>query len=231
MTDKQEDFCSMLVILYGFLTKFPAVISSIPAFQRAVAKLGTLIEEIKEVDSGRESIISGKSDSKSAKRNELVAAIYNAASSLYTYADEKKIPDILNRVNKGESYYKRMRDTNLIMEAKDLAKLTVGIEEGLADHGLSSRGIAQVTVLATAFEASMKEVGTSEAEGAAATKSVYELIGEAKNLVDNQLNIHAAKFKTTNTEFYSGYLSASRVISTGVRHEKKEETTTEKTTS
>ena len=227
MTDKQENLFSMFVVLYGFLLKFPAVIASIPAFQRAVEKFGVLINEIKEVDSGRQSIKSGKSDQKSIKKDKLISAIYIVASSLYTYADENNKPEILNRVDKAESYYKRMRDTNLLMEAKDLVKLTAGIETELADQGLSSEEIAEVTTLAAEFEAAMKEVGTSEAEGTSATKSVYQLIGEAKNLFDNQINVHAEKFKNKNPEFYNQYLSASRVIDSGVRHEKKEEEHTE----
>lgn len=223
MTDKQENFYSMFVVLYGFLLKFPAVVSSIPAFQRAAEKLGVLINQIREVDSGRPSIKSGKSEIKSTKKNDLASAVFQLASALYTYADEHSLPEILNRVDKGESYYKRMRDTALISEAKDLVNLTVGKETELLDHGLTAAEITEVSTLANEFETTMQELGSSEAEGNSATKSVYQLIGEAKDLVDNQLNVHAAKFKKKNPEFYSQYLSASRVVEVGVRHEKKEE--------
>jgi hypothetical protein len=230
MTDKQENMFSMFVILYGFLSKFPDIVASIPAFKRAFEKLGALIEEIKEVDCGRESIKSGKSDLKSNRKNELASAIFIVASSLYTYADENNNLEILNRVDKTENYYKRMRDSNLILEAKELVKLTTGIETELLDQGLSAEEIAEAATLATEFENAMKEVGSSEAEGTAATKSVYELIGEAKDICDKQLNVHAAKFNKKNPEFYNQYLSASRIIDTGVRHEKKEEATSTETT-
>ena len=65
--------------------------------------------------------------------------------------------------------------------------------------------------------------GTSEAEGSSATKSVYQLIGEAKDIVDNQINIHAAKFKKKDPDFYNQFLSASRIVDSGVRYEKKTE--------
>ncbi len=143
------------------------------------------------------------------------------ASSLYTYAHEHDKLEILNRVDKSQTYYKRLRDTNLILEASDLVKMTQGIETELLDQGLTAEEIASVTTLSAEFETSMKELGTSEAEGSTATKSLYQLIGEAKEIVDNQLNVHAEKFKTKNPAFYNQYFSASRVIMSGARHEKK----------
>lgn len=226
MTDKQENMYSMYVVLYGFLTNRMAVVLTIPAFKRAYDRLGAVIEQIKEVDSGRQTITSGKSDIKAKKKSELIEAIYNAASALYTYADETGKPDILNRVDKGESYYKRMRDSNLVLEAKNIVKLTVGIETELAEHGLSAEEIAHASSLAAEFEAAMKEMGTSEADGSTATKSVYQLIGDAKDLIDNQLSVHAAKFRTKNPEFYNGYSAVCKVINSGVRHDKKEEEST-----
>jgi hypothetical protein len=230
MTDKQENYFSMFILLFAFLTKFSALVNTIPAFQRAVQKLGLLIEEIKKVDSSRPTIKSGKAEVKSTSKNSLVSAVYLVASSLYTYADEKNKPEIFNRVNKSESDYKRMRDTSLILEARELIKLTVGIETDLLDHGLTAEEIASVTSLAAEYEAAMQNLGESEAEGFTATKSVYQLIGEIKNLIDNQISVHVAKFRTKNPDFYSQYLSASRIIDAGVRHEKKETTATGTTT-
>ncbi len=147
-------------------------------------------------------------------------------SSLHTYAHEHDKPEILNRVEKSEGYFRRMRDTTLILEAQDLVKFTQGIETELADHGLTAEEIASVTELAAAFEMAMKDLGTSEAVGTSATKSVYQLMNEAKDIVDNQLNIYAEKFKTKNPDFYNQYVSASRVIASGVRYEKKPEAPT-----
>lgn len=221
MTDKQENFFSMFTVLNGFLTSNSAVVTTIPAFQRAHQKFGQLIEEIKKVDSGRQSIKAGKSDIKSNAKNELADMVSQLASSLYTYAHEHDKPEILNRVDKSQTYYKRLRDTNLILEASDLVKMTQGIETDLLDQGLTAEEIASVTALSAEFEKSMKEMGTSEAEGSTATKSLYQLIGEAKDVVDNQLSVHAEKFKTKNPVFYNQYFSASRIIMSGTRHEKK----------
>ena len=59
--------------------------------------------------------------------------------------------------------------------------------------------------------------------GITATKTVYKLIGETKYLVDNYLDKYAFKFKEKNADFYNQYLSISRVLAKGVRHEKTEE--------
>lgn len=223
MTDKQENLFSMSVILNGFLNNNLTLVASIPAFQRAHLKLGELIEDIREVDSGRQSIKSGKAEIKWNKKNELVTALFQIASALYTYADEHKKPEIMNRVDYAESYYKRMRDTALLMEARALVELTKGIETELVDHGLTAEEIAAVTSLAAEYETAIKEAGTSEAEGSSATKTVYQLIGEVKELIENQLDRHAEKFKVKKNDFYEQYWSARRVIDTGARHEKKPE--------
>jgi hypothetical protein len=84
MTDKQENMFSMFVVLYGFLSKFPDIVASIPAFKRAFVKLGLLIENIKEVDCGRESIKSGKSDLKSNKKKRInFGNVYCSVFTLY----------------------------------------------------------------------------------------------------------------------------------------------------
>jgi len=221
MTDKQENQFSTFTILDGFLATNAVIVATIPAFQRAHQKFTLKLEDIRKVDSGRQSIKAGKSEIKTKAKNELAEAVYQLASSLHTYAHEHDKPEILNRVEKSESYFRRMRDTSFILEANDLVKFTQGIEADLVEHGLTAEEIASIPTLVTAFETAMKELGTSEAEGASATKSVYQLIGEAKDIVENQLNIYAEKFKTKNPDFYNQYVSASKVIASGVRHEKK----------
>ena len=52
---------------------------------------------------------------------------------------------------------------------------------------------------------------------------------EAKDIVENQLNIYAEKFRIKNPDFYNQYISASKVVEHGVRHEKKEEAPTNPT--
>jgi hypothetical protein len=226
MTDKQENLYSMFIVLLAYLTKWIAVVNSIPAFKRACEKFGVLVADIKDVDSQRPSIKTGKADIKTEKKNALANAINQAASALYTYAHENNKQDILKNINTTENYYKRMRDTNLLGEAVNIVKLTAGLETELADHGLTAEEIAAITTCAAEFKTALEDMGTSEAEGTTATKSVYQLIGEAKELIEHQLNVHAEKFKTKNADFYNGYLTASRVIDTGVRHEKKDEGTT-----
>ena len=223
MTDKQENQFSTFTILDGFLATNTVVVGTIPAFLRAHQNFTLKLEDIKKVDGGRQTIKAGKSEIKTRTKNELAAAVYQVASSLYTYAHEHDKPEILNRVDTSEGFYRRMRDTALLLEAKDLVKLTQGIESELVEHGLTAEEIASVPTLVTAFENAMKELGTSEAVGTTATKSVYQLMGEAKDIVENQLNIYAEKFKTKNPDFYNQYISASKVVDHGVRHEKKED--------
>ena len=55
--------------------------------------------------------------------------------------------------------------------------------------------ICGTSSMAAEFEDAIKQMGNSKAEGTIATKNVYELIGEAKDLFDNKLNMYASKFK------------------------------------
>ena len=226
LTDKQENLFSTCQIVDSFLSSNVTLVAQIPAFERAHLKLGGLIKTIREKDSGRQSIKAGKTEIKWNKRNELVTALFQLASGLYTYADEHKKPEILHRVDQPESYYKRMRDNILLMEAQGLLELTKGIETELADHGITAEELASCTTAANDYEAAIKDAGTSEAEGSSATKTVYQLLGEAKELIENQLDRHVEKFRTKNAEFYDKYWSARRVIDNGTRHEKKPEAPT-----
>lgn len=230
MTDKQEDYYSMLTVLNSLLIKFVTVVAEIPAFKRALEKFSPLLERIKQVDSERGSITSGKTDVKGNIRNNLIASVTQTAAALSTYADEHDKPEILNRVDKTNSYYNRLRDTNLIIEATALVNLTKGIETELEDHGLKSEDIANLTSLAASYEESIKEVGTSSGEGKSATASVYSLIGEAKYLVEHQFDKHVEKYKTKNRDFYDKYWDARKVVETGVRHNKKGTTPATETT-
>ncbi len=219
MTDKQENIFSMFTVLHGFLTANSAVVSTVPAFQTATEKLGSLIQDIQDVDSGRKTIKAGKSDLKAKAKNELAEAVYEAASALYTYALEKDLPDIIERTDNSETFYKKMRDTVLLNEAADVVRLTEGRETDLLQHGLTAEEIADIDVKRTTLQNAIVAMGTSTGESINATKSVYELIGEAKDLVNKQLDRHAVRFRKTNPEFYNQYAAASRVIEMGVRHE------------
>lgn len=222
MTDKQENLFSMFTILNGFLESNTTLIATMPAFQRAHVKFAGLLKDIQNVDSGRQSIKAGKSEIKGNKKSDLASAIFQIASALFTYADEHGKPEILNRVDNAEGFYKRMRDSNLVLEARGLVELTKGIETELVEHGLCGEEIAAVTTLANEFETAIKDLGTSEAEGSNATKTVYQLMSDAKETVDNQLDRHIEKFRKKNSDFYEKYWSVRRVIDTGTRHEKKE---------
>jgi hypothetical protein len=221
MTDRQENLFSMFTVLYGFLTENSAVVSLVPAFQKAYEKLGSLIEDIGEVDSGRKSIKAGKGDLKTKARNELAEALYEAASALFIYGDEKDLPDITERTEYPESYYKRMRDTVMMNEAADIIKLTEGKETELQDYGLTADEITAIGTKKDALNNAMVGMGTSTGESVNATKSVYELIGEAKDLINKQIDRHAVRLRNSNPEFYNEYLSASRVIDAGIRHNDK----------
>lgn len=219
MTDKQENMFSMFTVLHGFLTANSTVVSTVPAFQAASDKLGTLIQDIRDVDSGRKTIKAGKGDLKVKAKNELAEAVYEAASALYTFALENDLPDLIERTDNSESFYKKMRDTNLISEAADIVKLTEGRETELLQHGLTAEEIADIGTKSTALQNAIVAMGTSSGESMNATKSVYELIGEAKDLVNKQLDRHAVRFRKSNPDFYNQYVTASRVIDTGVRHD------------
>ena len=219
MTDKQENMFSMFLVLHGYLSQNSAVVSSIPAFQKAYEKLGTLIQDIKDVDSGRKSIKAGKGDLKTKARNELSEAVYEAASALFTYADEKNLPDILERADHYETYYKKLRDTNLLSEAADIVKLTEGKEADLLEHGLTAEEIAEIGIKSDTLRNALVDLGTSSGDSINATKSVYELIGEAKDIIDKQLDRHAMRMRKSNAEFYNKYQTASRVIAAGVRYD------------
>src|SRR5690606_31661349 len=149
MTDKQENIFSMFTVLHGFLTANSAVVSTVPAFQTATEKLGSLIQDIQDVDSGRKTIKAGKSDLKAKAKNELAEAVYEAASALYTYALEKDLPDIIERTDNSETFYKKMRDTVLLNEAADVVRLTEGRETDLLQHGLTAEEIADIDVKRT----------------------------------------------------------------------------------
>jgi hypothetical protein len=222
MTDKQENLFSMFTVLHGFLTQNSAVVSQVPAFQRSYEKLGTLIEDIRDVDSGRKTITAGKSDIKTKARDDLAAAVYEAASALFIYADENDLPDISDRTDYPETYYKRMRDTAMLSEAADIVKLTEGKETELADYGLTAEEIAAIGTKKDALNNAIVAMGTSTGTSVNATKSVYELIGEAKDLIDKQIDRHAVRFRSSKPEFYNMYLTASRVIDAGVRHDKED---------
>lgn len=222
MTDKQEDYFSMLIVLNALLINFITTVESIPAFKRALDLFTPLLEKIKQVDSGRGSITSGKTDIKGSVRSDLINAVTLAASALFTYAGEHNKPEILNRVDRPDSYYSRMRDSNLIMEATALLNLTKGIETDLVEHGLNADEITSLTTLADTYKKAIEEAGTSSVDGTSATANVYQLIGEAKFIVENKFDKHIKIFRKKNPEFYEKYWSARKVVETGIRHNKKD---------
>jgi hypothetical protein len=223
MTDLQSDVFRMLKLLAAFLKKNVELVLTIPAFKRGLDKLELLITEITDADSGRPSITSGKAKAKNNAKEKLAKAIYNLGLGLFTYAHEHKKPEVLARVGHTKNYYFNYRDANLPLEAADLVKLTVGIEAELLDHGISAEQIAKVTTLSKIFEAAVDDLGTSEAKGTGATKSVYQLIGEAQELVRNQLNAHAEKLKEEHHEFYTQYQNASHIVEHGGKQSKKDD--------
>jgi hypothetical protein len=222
MSDEQLDFYTMLTKVDGFLFKNITIVESIPAFNRGYLKLNPILVRIKNIDSGRESIGSGVSDIKTDTRNKLIECLIETDAGLYTYAAEHNKPEILSRVDKPNSYYKRMRDTNLILEATGLAELTKGIETELAEHGLAATDLTKLNTLSSSFEQMIKEMGTSGSEGVNATSVVYQLIGEAKDLVEKLLDKYALQVKKNNEEFYVKYMNSRNVVETGVRHGKEE---------
>ncbi len=223
MTDKQENLFSMYTVLCGYLSTRNIIVNSVPAFSRTYEKLRSLVEEIKNFENSMFGLKGSKSDSIINRKIRLATSAALVSEVIYIYSDEKDIPGLRDKTDKNENYFKRLNNTNLLLEANELMKMVSGMKGELSEYGLTGEEINDLADNIKFFEEAVQSTSENDIEIPDTNGSVYKLIGEAKYIIENRLDKYAHRFKYTDPDFYAQYFTARRINETDTRNSKKEE--------
>lgn len=222
MTEKQENMFSMFTELCKFLSSRVKIVNSVPAFQRTFEKLRSLVEEIRDFENSLFDFKGSRSEKILDDKLKLASAAALIAEVIYIYADEKDIAGLRDKTDKNENYFKRLNNTNLLLEANELMNLVTGIDRDLYEFGLTPEEKNDFGNKIMIFEESIKDLDEDAIEIPEINGSVYKLIGEAKYIIENRLDKYAHRFKYSEPDFYSQYYSARRITDSGNGSKKEE---------
>ncbi|MCL5031612.1 MAG: hypothetical protein M1480_21630 [Bacteroidetes bacterium] len=229
MNLRQSAFVSKMKDLVTFFALQTVKVATITAFKEAADEMATLVVEVEKADQSRETTTSGQAKIIAAAKLTAVKAIFRIATVLSTFAYKNKKLDLCARVTKHESDFAHLSESELVKEGKEIIRLAEENQAGLPSHGLKETEIADAKAAVEGFENSLTDRGTKDTQSIGETKSVYEIIAQMKQLLKNELNIHAKKFIEDDPEFYDGYKYNATVVYHPAHHKTDAAKTTDTT--
>jgi len=220
---KNEMFWTTLNVLL----KYKPVWEIIPVIVLLVAEFTKLLEKIKETAMIAGVSLTGVTGEKNATLEDLHTVLFEFTSALAAFAHRTNNFELLSQVDFPESHLDGLRQSEVIRLAE---KVIVWANENLtalADYDITAADVTELKSITTLFSNALPSADVSMAERKAANERLPLEIAETEELLKKQMDKLMVKQRRKNPEFYSAYDNSREVHNYGVRHEKKEEGTTD----
>lgn len=157
--------------------------------------------------------LTGITDAKNDKLEELSDSVIDVAGALHSYATGKGDKALLAKVNYKSHKVGNMSQAELINAAgvvlEEVGKIPAGL---LTEEGISAEEVIQFTEVYNEFKGSVGGKREAVIERSVHTYRIAELFTEAADLKKNTLDRLATQFIRKAPEFYNKYKAASTVI-------------------
>ena len=220
MNKQDENKLVMMKALLSFLKQNQAIWQNSQPLVSAINELENLIIAIELTRQSTDVDQSGLVTEKKSLRANLANRHFELASQIYAMACQTKDSILQAKVNYPKSELEGKRDGELATSTKALVSLGRTYLQALIPYGVTDTEINNLEQLILAYENSLPTARLSVSERKANNEKLKGLFGSAKLVLNDQIKRMMVRYQSSNPDFYAGYLSASKVVDYGIRHEK-----------
>ena len=216
MTKNQENKNNMFKGVDAHLDKNAGIVGTITAFAQAAAELKNIISQISEKTGKKQTSTSGKTMTKSDRKDELIDMVMLVASGLTAYANKNKLQEVKAIAAVTESKLERSRDTLVKEKAVQIYKLAQDHIGPLGDFGVTQAMVDELKQKIDEYDASIGSKESGFGERAGAVKSLSELFADGMDLFEDEIDRYALIVSKDHPDFYNEYQSVRVIWDLGV---------------
>lgn len=220
MNKQDENKLVMMKALLSFLKLNQVVWQNSQPFVSAVNELNNLIAAIELTRQSTDVDQSGLVTEKRTYRTNLANHSFEIASQIYAMACQTKDQVLQAKVNFSKSELEGQRDGELASTSKTILALGRTYLQALIPYGITDAELNILEELIQTYESSLPTTRISVSERKANNEKLKGLFISSKLILKDQISRMMVRYQSSNPDFYAGYLSASKVVDYGIRHEK-----------
>lgn len=214
MDSKQEAKLNMYIVVRDYLAKFMAILNTLPNFALFYAALQNAITQIQSTGEVQGFDKSGNAVGKNLLKDTLVTLAADTARKVKAYAKYAKNQVLLREMNIVESEMRRMADTKLKNTAQGIYDRAQANLASLATYLVSASSQTALQTALVNFDKSIGQPRIGTTETSKATKQLVTLYKNADAALDD-IDTLVEIIRLSNVDFYNGYKSVRKLISTG----------------
>jgi hypothetical protein len=219
MKDSQENKLSMYEAVLAFLALaiYAPLWSAKPAIVAAKAFVENSIKRIRLYRLVQERNHKGLTTAKTQVQSGLVNAVLKLIDGLVSYASSVNDQDLLQSINYTKSDLTHERDNNLVDMARVVYTAAEPRAHELSEFEVTEADITAVDDLIGQYEIAMPAKRVSVNEQKVATKNIEQEFKSIDLYFRNTFDNLMLQFRTSQPDFYKGYLNARIIINLGTR--------------
>lgn len=220
MSRKEINVLNMLKSVVQFFTENPALFSNKAALEAAIQKLKAHIAEIESLENSQISDTKADTALKAETKTNLINAMLIVFGGITAHAAATN--DIRLRMAADVSKYElgKMRDHNLIVEARSTYELALPIANALLEWEVTQDHIDDIDTNSSAFNAKDPAIKIIKARSTQTTKEIRAKLDETNNFVKETLDAMMLPYKISKPTEYGQYQKARSVINIAGGHSK-----------
>ena len=189
--------------------------SGVKAITDTVDVLNNGIADISGAAGKQQTPVTGAAAQKAQVRHGFEEQILFIADQLAALAEVKGDANLASQVELTLSSLDKLADDDLEETGQRIANLATANLAALADYSIAQTDVTQLNDLATQFHAAKTSPRSAVVGRASQTATLPDKIAEVTSILRNRLDKLMTRFKTSNPEFYAGYLSARVIVDRG----------------
>ena len=214
MNNYQESKLSMYLVVYDFMTANMAILTPLPNVKANYTSLQALITQIQASGEQQNFDKTGITGNKNQLKQTLVTLAADTSRKLTAYAKFTNNLTLLNEINYSESDLKRRADINLRDVVQGIYDRAQPIVASLAIYGITAATQTALLGAINAFKTAIPKPRLGVTEKKQLTTQLAALFKKVDVTLEN-IDTAVEIVRLTEVNFYNGYKSARKLITTG----------------
>lgn len=205
MTDNQRTKILMYESVLSYLGENKEITSTIRAFSWAINKFRKQVDEIKRKDKEISSQTLEKAVTASAMKDALIFAVAPVASALFAYARQNNDLALKQKTRLSQSYFVRLRDSELIDAAIGIYTLAEKYKKELKEKISDSQVLEDLKEKTARFKNALDDKINSFVSSNS-IEEIHELFEAADKIINHNLDSFVEALSDMYPEFREDYL-------------------------
>ena len=223
MLKKQQNRLSMFEAVHSYLKENESAFAGTSELVDAMNTLRAKIDGIIEVEDLRSNVSKGRTSLKNETRNAAITSGNALAGAMYALGKKTKNVTLVDKANVTISALDSMRDIELVLFLNSTKELAMSYLQELSGFGITAEKFEEFKQKFNLYFEALSARESSRATRMSALRTLAANFTETEELLKS-INKLVESYRTSNKQFFNGYIAARSVRDVGSRKKKQPDT-------